>query len=110
MARTIKTVEIEGQSAVTLFDSGAIYTYVCSALVGAAPRRAVTRPVHVTLGGREIDIQELCRIEGKIEGLDFFAEAVPVADLGRADDYELDAVNAGRSNWTPRQGRWTWRG
>jgi hypothetical protein len=31
-------------------------------------------------------------IQGKIEGLDFLADAVPVAELGKADGYELDAI------------------
>jgi len=32
MARTITTIEIEGQPALALFDTGALYTYVRSAL------------------------------------------------------------------------------
>ena len=97
MARIIKTIEIEGQPAVALFDSGAMYTYVCSALAQDVPHKVVTRPVRVTLGGQEIDIRELCFIEGKIEGLDFFAEAVPVMELGPADGYELDALIGART-------------
>ena len=31
-------------------------------------------------------------VEGKIEGLDFFADAIPVDDLGRADGHALDAL------------------
>jgi hypothetical protein len=31
-------------------------------------------------------------IQGKIEGLDFLADAVPVTELGKADGYELDAI------------------
>ncbi len=92
MARIIKTIEIEGQPAVALFDTGAAYSYVRSTLVREVPRKVVTRPVRVTLGGKEIDIRELCFIEGKIEGLDFFADAVPVDDIGRANGYELDAL------------------
>jgi len=92
MARIIRTIEIEGQPAVALFDTGALYTYICSSLVRDAPRRSVTRPVRVTVGGQDIDIRELCLIEGKIEGLDFFADAVPVAELGTADGHELDAL------------------
>lgn len=92
MARIIKTIEIEGQPAVALFDTGAIYSYVRSPLVPDVPRRSVTRPVRVTLGGRDIDIRELCLIEGKIEGLDFFADAVPVEELGHAEGYQLDVL------------------
>ena len=31
-------------------------------------------------------------IEGTIEGLEFFTDAVPVAALGKADGHELDAI------------------
>jgi len=92
MARIIKTIEIEGQSAVALFDTGAVYTYVLSSLVRDAPRRAMIPPARVGLGGREIEIRELCFVQGKIEGLDFLADAVPMAELGTADGHRLDAV------------------
>ena len=92
MARIIKTIEIEEQQAVALFDTGAIYTYVRSPLVQEAPRRAMIPPARVALGGRDIEIQELCFIQGKIEGLDFLADAVPVDELGHAEGYELDVL------------------
>ena len=31
-------------------------------------------------------------MQGEIEGLDFLADAVPVAELGRANGCELDAI------------------
>jgi hypothetical protein len=34
-------------------------------------------------------------MNGKIEGLDFFADAVPVASLGRADGQTLDVIIGG---------------
>jgi Aspartyl protease len=92
MARIIKPIEIEGQPAVALFDTGAINTYVRSSLVAAAPRRAMATPTRVGLGGRVIEISELCLVQGKIEGMDFLADAVPVPELGRADGHELDAI------------------
>jgi hypothetical protein len=92
MARIIKTIEIEGQPAVALFDTGALYSYVRATLVRGAPRRAVTPPARVALGGRDIEIRELCLMEGKIEGLDFLGDAVPVDDIGRADGHILDAI------------------
>jgi predicted aspartyl protease len=91
MARIIKTIEIRGQSAVALFDTGATYTYVRSSFLVGAPRQAVS-PVRVVLGGQTIEIAELCLMNGKIEGLDFFGDAVPVAQLGSADGHDLDAV------------------
>jgi hypothetical protein len=92
MARIIKTIEIEGQPAVALFDSGAVYSYVRSDLVTHAPRSAVVKPVRVLLGGQTIDITQICLFNGKIEGLDFFGDVVPVMDLGVADHQKLDAI------------------
>ncbi|PYV67678.1 MAG: hypothetical protein DMG97_26680, partial [Acidobacteria bacterium] len=73
-------------------DSGATYTYVRSSLIQSVPRKSVARPAHVLLAGREIDIQELCFIDGKIEGLDFFTDAVPLDEIGQADGHKLDAI------------------
>jgi hypothetical protein len=92
VGRIIKTIELEGQPVVALFDSGAVYTYVSASLVTAAPRRALSKPLQVALGGQTIRVTEHCLIEGKIEGLDFSADAVPVSDLGRADGHQLDAI------------------
>ena len=39
MARIIKTIEIQGQPANALFDTGAVNTYVVSSLVVAPPVR-----------------------------------------------------------------------
>ena len=97
MARIIKTIEIEGQEAVALFDTGALYSYVRSSLVSDAPRRAMVPPARVALGGRDIEIRELCFVQGKIEGLDFLADAVPVGDIGAADGRELDALIGART-------------
>ena len=49
-------------------------------------------PAHVGLGGETIEIRELCLIQGKIEGLDFLADAVPVSKLGKADGHQVDAI------------------
>lgn len=63
-----------------------------SSFVTDVPRRAVTKPVRVVFGGQAIEIAELCLINGKIEGLDFFADAVPVIELGAADGHKLDVL------------------
>lgn len=96
MSRIIKTIEIEGQSAVALFDTGAMYTYVRERLVAAAPATEV--PItKVALGGREIQIRRYCLIKGKVEGLEFFTDAVPVDEIGRAAGHELDAIIGART-------------
>ena len=92
MARLIKEIEIQGQPAVALFEAGALYSYVRSDLAKGAPRLKVPTPARVALGARVIEIRELCLITGKIEGLDFFTDMVPVDELGRAEGRELDAL------------------
>jgi hypothetical protein len=97
MARIIKTIEIEGQPAAALFDTGAVFTYVRKSFLAAAPRRSVTEPFRVALGGKSIEIKELCLIGGRIEGLGFDTDAVPVDELGAADGHELDVIIGART-------------
>lgn len=97
MARIIKEIEIEGQPAVALFDTGAVYTYVRSSLARGAPRRAMVPPARVGLGGKEIEVREICLIEGRIEGLAFLTDAAPVEAIGVADGHELDALIGART-------------
>jgi hypothetical protein len=92
MARIIKEIEIEGKAAVALFESGATFTYVRSSIISDAPRAQIKHPAHVVLGGQPIDITEICVVQGKIEGLDLFAEAVPVDGPGRANGHQLGAL------------------
>jgi hypothetical protein len=92
MGRIIKQIEIEGKPALALFDTGAVHTYVRSELLSGVPKRTISSPYTVALGGTEIKVKELCVTLGKIEGLEFDAEAVPVDDIGRADGRELDAI------------------
>jgi hypothetical protein len=97
VSRIIKTIEIEGQPAEALFDTGATYSYVRSSLATGAPRAAMPVPPRVALGGKTIQIQELCLIQGKIEGLDFMSDAVPIDDIGRADGHEIDVLIGART-------------
>ncbi|MBI2916395.1 MAG: hypothetical protein HYY01_00220 [Chloroflexi bacterium] len=97
MGRVIKTIEIEGQPAVALFDTGATFTYVREKFLAGAPRLPVRRPIRVGLGGEHVNVRELCLIGGEIEGLDFATDAVPVAKLGKADGHELDVIIGART-------------
>ena len=92
MGRIIKEIEIEGQTAVALFDTGAVFTYVKQHLLANAVRKLLAAPFHVALGGNTIDVRELYLIDGKIEGLEFDADAVSVDKLGIADGQELDVI------------------
>lgn len=92
MGRIIKDIEIEGKPAVALFDTGALHTYVRPSYLESVPRRAISHPLRVALGGRGIDIREHCLTDGKIEGLDFSTDAVPLEDIGRVEGRDLDAL------------------
>ena len=92
MSRIIKEIEIEGKPSVALFDTGAIHTYIRRGFLSDVPKRTITKPYKVALGGKEIEVREVCVALGKIEGLEFDAEAVPVDQIGRADGHELDAI------------------
>jgi len=92
VARIIKTIEIEGQPAVALFDTGAVFTYVREHLLATVPRKPVTEAFRVGLGGKTIEIRELCLIGGRIEGLGFDTDALPVDELGYADGHEIDVL------------------
>ena len=94
MSRVIKTIEIEGEPAKALFDTGAFHTYVLRKYLEAVPDRLVpvTKPYEVALGGETIQIRERALVNGKIEGLDFDTSVVPVESLGKANGHDIDAI------------------
>lgn len=89
--QTLKQL-VEQLPAVALFNTGALYSYVRSSLIREVPRREIVPPARIALGGRDIEIRELCFVRGKIEGVDFLADAVPVDDIGHSDGYDLDVL------------------
>jgi len=92
MGRIVKEIEIEGKPGIALFDTGSIHTYIRSRLLLDVPKRTIRKPYKVAPGGTQIEVRELCVALGKIEGLEFDAEAVPLDEIGRADGCELDAI------------------
>jgi hypothetical protein len=92
MARIIKTIEIEGQPAIALFDTGAVHTYVFEDLIKHAPRRAVAEPFRVALAGDHFEVREFCLMQGRIEGLPFDTKAIPLSIMGKANGKELDVI------------------
>jgi len=92
MSRIVKEIEIEGRKATALFDTGAWHTYVRNDYLKKAPKLSVREPYKVALGGRKLVIRETYLVQGKIEGLGFNTEAVPVKRLGRIDGHVLGAI------------------
>ena len=92
MSRVIKTIEIEGEPAKALFDTGAFHTYLLRKCLQNVPTLRVTKAYEVALGGETIRITERAMVNGKIEGLDFDTYVIPVDSLGKANGHELDAI------------------
>jgi hypothetical protein len=99
MSRVIKTIEIEGQPAKALFDTGAFHSYVLRKYVQDSPTQVVAKPYEVALGGETFEVREHALVNGKIEGLDFNTMVVPIERLGKANGHDLDAIiGAGTMN------------
>ncbi len=77
LSRIIKEIEIEGQPAFALFDTGATNTYAEKELLKTVSFLPVPEPYRVALGGRAIEVKEVCLLRGKIEGLGFDTKAIP---------------------------------
>ena len=94
MSRSTKTIEIEGQPAKALFDTGAFHTYILRRYLDAVPNAVlpVAVPYEVSLGGETFVVKEQALINGEIEGLGFNTSAVPVKSLGKANGHDLDAI------------------
>lgn len=90
--RILKEIEIEGKKANALFDTGSMHTYVSSRLLEGVPIRTLSKPYKVALGGRVIEVKEHCSIQGKIEGLDFHTEVVPIDEVGRVDGKVVEVL------------------
>jgi hypothetical protein len=90
--RIVKEIEIEGKRAIALFDTGSMHTYVSTRLLEGVPIRAISEPYKVALGGRIIEVKRYCSVEGKIEGLVFHTEVIPLDEVGKVDGKVVDVL------------------
>ena len=90
--RILKEIEIEGKKAKVLFDTGSIHTYVSSRLLKSVPIRTLSESYKIALGGRIIVVKEYCSVEGKIEGLVFHTEVIPIDEVGKVDGKVIDVL------------------
>ncbi len=90
--RIVKEIEIEGKRAIALFDTGSMHTYVSSRLLEDIPIRTISKSYKVALGGRIIEVKKYCSIEGKIEGLVFHTEVIPIDEIGKVDGKVVDVL------------------
>ena len=81
MARTFKTILIEGKEAFVLFDTGAFRSYIKKQF--ASDVRQKVASFRVGLGGSTLELDEACLLDCAIEGLGFDVKAYPVETLGK---------------------------
>jgi hypothetical protein len=90
--RIVKEIEIAGKTALALFDTGSLHTYVALRLLEGVPSQTLRHPYKVALGGRVIEVSVHCLVDGTIEGLEFMTSAVPVDKVGKVDGKEVDVI------------------
>jgi hypothetical protein len=90
--RIVKEIEIEGKKARALFDTGLMHTYASRWLLEDVPIRTLSQPYRVALGGRTVEVKEHCSIEGKIEGLGFHTQVIPITEVGKVDGGTVDVL------------------
>lgn len=90
--RILKEIEIEGKKANALFDTGSMHTYVSYRLLEGIPIRTISEPYKVALGGRTIEVKQYCSVEGRIEGLVFHTEVIPIDEVGKVDGKVIDVL------------------
>jgi len=90
--RIVKKIEIEGKEVTALFDTGALHTYVARHLLKEIPSWTILNPYRVALGGKIIEVKEIYHVNGKIEGLDFDTETVPIDEIGKINGQNIDVI------------------
>jgi hypothetical protein len=83
MARLIRAVQINGQDARALFDTGSIGSYIRVRLGRSFPRARMKKPVRVGLGGQVLNLKAVCIVEAELEGHPFDFEVYPIQRIGR---------------------------
>lgn len=90
--RILKEIEIEGKKAKALFDTGAVHTWVIKKLLKNVPTKKISKSYRVGLGGKNVEVKEMCLINGKIEGLDFSTSAISVDEIGKINGDKIDVL------------------
>lgn len=90
--RIIKKIEIEKQEVTALFDTGALHTYIVKNFLKDVPIQKILEPYKVALGGRRIEVNEHCLVNGKIEGLGFSTYAIPIDELGKVNGNTINVI------------------
>jgi len=92
LGRIIKEIEIEGRKINALFDTGSWNTYIERDVIDGLLILSIPQPYKVSLGGNTIEVREICLFYGKIEGLGFDGEAIPIDKISVIDGKEVKAI------------------
>lgn len=91
MGRVYGIVEVNGTRLNTLFDSGALRSYIIRSSVQEANLRIdlLKNTFQTGLGGEKVTINECCLLQGKIEEHPFYITANIISSLGRDEKGEI---------------------
>lgn len=81
-----RMIDVQGQSAWTLFDSGARNTYIVPGVAAQLTTTPLLRPTHTKLGGETKMSSEAAVLVGEIEGRPFHTEAMVIDRIGDDED------------------------
>jgi len=88
----MREIEIEGKRAIALFDTGSMHTYVREHLLIGIPSWTILKPYRVAIGGKSIEVQKIYHVNGRIEGLDFDTEVLPIDEIGKINGQNIDVI------------------
>jgi hypothetical protein len=86
MGRVKSNVSIDGQNYWTLFDCGALNTYVVEDIASRLPTFELKKTESVALGGRTHNITQKCRLTCLVEGFLIDVLARVVKEIGKDEE------------------------
>lgn len=86
MGRVRANIQVNGRKLWTLFDPGAINTYVVEDCVGGLHRSMLPKPFRAGLAGRRPRVRYECILMGTIEGRLISVKARIVDDIGKDEE------------------------
>ncbi|MEA1964208.1 MAG: hypothetical protein U9O41_03660 [Candidatus Aerophobetes bacterium] len=82
MGRVRKNIIIDGHPCWTLFDTGARNTYIIADIANSLPKKKLTQPERVGIGGRVHHYDQICIMTALVEGKPVWTDACLLDEIG----------------------------
>ncbi|MEW6095496.1 MAG: hypothetical protein AB1567_03075 [bacterium] len=90
MARIVQKIQINGRELNALFDTGSLRSYICKEFEPPNTRKVPS--IHVSIGGRTLNLDRRCDVSAMINGLEFDLSAYIIDELGEIEEGCIDAL------------------